>query len=313
MKRVKKILASVVIVQAIGVSSVASASDYTVQLGDTLWKISNKLKVDVTELMEVNNANQESVIYVGQNIKLPKSQSWQQNPTINQGIQKYNYTVEVGDGLWVISNKVGMSFNSLLELNKLDSDSIIYAGQSLIIDREYKSLDTNSSKDKSSTINYSESYTYGEPLDWFKEAQYIIPIGKDFKVTDIKTQKTFNLRRTYGVNHADVEALTSKDTKTIKDIWGGFSWVRRAVIVEVDGKRIAASLAAMPHAGNDKEPRGVNTTWRSENYGAGKNLDAVKENDMDGHMDLHFLNSKGHANPVLNADHQRAVMVAAGM
>lgn len=313
MKRVKKILSSVIIVQAIGVSSLASASDYIVQSGDTLWKISNKLKVDVTELMKVNNANQESVIYVGQNIKLPKSQAWQQNPTINQGIQKYNYTVEVGDGLWAISNKVGMSFNSLLELNKLDPDSIIYSGQSLIIDREYKSLDTNSSKDKSSTINYRENSTYGELLDWFKEVQYIIPIGKDFKVTDVKTQKTFNLRRTYGVNHADVEALTSKDTKTIKEIWGEFSWVRRAVIVEVDGKRIAASLVAMPHAGNDKEPRGVHTTWRSENYGAGKNLDAVKENDMDGHMDLHFFNSKGHANPVLNADHQRAVMVAAGM
>lgn len=313
MRRVKKILASAIIVQALGVSSLASASSYTVQTGDTFWKISSKLKVDVTELMKVNNAKEGSVIYAGQNINLPASiQVAKKEPTVDQSVKKYSYTVKAGDGLWAISSKVGMNFNSLLELNKLDSNSIIYAGQSLIIDSEYKPSDNNIIKD-TINIDYNQNSTYGAPLDWFKEVQYIIPIGKNFKVTDFKTQKTFNLRRTYGVNHADVEALTSKDTETIKEIWGGFSWLRRSVIVEVDGMKIAGSLAAMPHAGNEKDAANVHTLWRSENYGAGQNLDAIKGNDMDGHMDLHFLNSKGHANPVPNVDHQRAVLEAAGM
>lgn len=324
MKKVKKILAGVIIVQAIGITSIASASEYTVQSGDTFWKISNKLNISVTELMNANSAKEGSLIYVGQNIKLPQSKALQQNPktsqitkkeaTNNQSSQIYSYTVEPGDGLWAISNKVGMNFNNLLELNKLDSNSMIHIGQILKIDKEYKPLENNSFiKDILINSNDKQNIAYGTPLDWFNEVQYIIPIGKDFKVTDLKTQKTFNLRRTYGVNHADVEALTARDTETIKEIWGEFSWSRRAVIVEVEGIRIAASLAAMPHAGNDDDPANVHTAWRSENYGPGINLDAIKGNNMHGHLDLHFLNSKGHANPVLNAEHQKCVKQAAGI
>lgn len=330
MKGIKKVLATSIIVQTIGISSVASASAYTVQPGDTFWKISNKLNISVEKLMESNNAKDGSVIYAGQNIKLPevsdlqkKTQNFQvakQQATSNALNSKYIYTVEPGDGLWAISSKVGMNFNDLLELNKLDSSSIIYVGQNLKIDREYKpsgnNFINNSIKDKliiNNIINNNQNTIYGQALDWFKEVQYIIPIGKDFKVTDLKTQKTFNLRRTYGVNHADVESLTARDTQTIKEIWGEFSWTRRSVIVEVDGLKIAGSLAAMPHAGNDDAPANAHTRWRSGNYGEGENLDAIKGNDMHGHIDLHFLNSKGHANPVLNAEHQKCVREAAGI
>lgn len=315
MDRFRKILAGVMIIPTIGISSVAFASTYKVQSGDTFWNISNKLNISMDALMKVNNASEGTIIYVGQDIKLPGSQNAQivkSESSNNQSANTYNYTVKPGDGLWSISNKVGMNYKSLLELNNLTANSTIYPGQSLKIDKEYKVADNNTTINNNS-YKVEQNGKYGEALDWFKEVRYIIPLGTDFKVTDFRTQKTFNLRRTYGENHADVEALTAKDTEVIKEIWGGFSWTRRPVVVEVNGRKIAASLAAMPHAGNENAPKNAYTTWRSEGYGAGTNLDAIKGNNMHGHMDLHFLNSLGHANPTPNADHQRCVKEAAGI
>lgn len=154
---------------------------------------------------------------------------------------------------------------------------------------------------------------YGEILNW-DQAKELIPRGSDFKVIDFYTGESFMLRRSVGTNHADVETLTSEDTKRVKKVWGGdFSWDRRPVIVETKGRRIAASLAAMPHAGDENEPGGKTVNWRSLNYSRGTNLDYVKGNNMDGVMDLHFEGSKGHGNPVENVDHQNAVKIAAGL
>lgn len=154
---------------------------------------------------------------------------------------------------------------------------------------------------------------YGEYIEW-KEAQKLIPRGKDFKAIDYISGESFMLRRSVGTNHADVETLTAADTRIVKKLWGGnFSWERRPIIVEVDGRRLAASLAAMPHAGRDDLPGGKVVDNRSGNFGKGSNLDYVKGNEMHGVMDLHFLGSVGHANPTPNKAHQDAVKVAAGL
>ena len=46
-----------------------------------------------------------------------------------------------------------------------------------------------------------------------------------------------------GTNHADSEALTLNDTNIIKSIWGGFSWSRRPVIVNVNGSHLEDYVA----------------------------------------------------------------------
>lgn len=154
-----------------------------------------------------------------------------------------------------------------------------------------------------------------EKLDWFKEAQFVYPIGAVAEIEDIYTGKTFKVKRTFGDNHADVEALTKDDTKVIKEIWGGFSWERRPVIVSVSGRRIAASLAAMPHAGNDAYPALSEAPNLSGGYGTGQNLDVVKGNEMDGVCDLHFLNSMRHNDGEIMAAvddaHQSCIEIAA--
>lgn len=163
--------------------------------------------------------------------------------------------------------------------------------------------------------NASSEATQSTPskgaLDWFSKVQYIFPRGKTAKVTDIKTGKSFMIKRTFGTNHADVETLTKEDTKIMKEIWGGFSWERRAVVVEVDGNYIAGSMTAMPHAGVDSEPAVKVVNERSGGYGRGQNLDAVKNNGIDGHVDIHFLNSRTHGTNVVQKIHQDKVKEAA--
>jgi peptidoglycan hydrolase-like protein with peptidoglycan-binding domain len=151
-----------------------------------------------------------------------------------------------------------------------------------------------------------------EMLDWWKDGNKVFSIGKTAKVTDVRTGKTFNIMRTYGSRHADCETLTLEDSKIMKEVWGGnWSWTRRPVILEVDGRRLAASMAAMPHAGVDSQPANKILNSRSQGYGRGYNLDKVKNNGMDGVFDVHFLNSKTHGTNRVDSNHQKAVKEAA--
>jgi len=149
-------------------------------------------------------------------------------------------------------------------------------------------------------------------VSWFGGAENIFKRGDTATVYDIRSGRSFKIKRSYGTNHADCETLTSEDTKIMKQIYGGqWSWERRPIILTVDDRKIAASMAGMPHAGSDKDPAEAYVTWRSGDYGAGTNLDAVKGNGMDGHFDIHFLNSRTHSSNSVNADHQKAVKEAA--
>lgn len=151
-----------------------------------------------------------------------------------------------------------------------------------------------------------------EVLDWWTQANKVFTRGSSAKVIDVRTGKSFNIKRTYGGNHADVETLTKADTKIMKEIYGGnFSWSRRPVIVVINGRYLAASMAGMPHAGLDNKPANVTVSSRSLGYGRGANLDAVKKNDMSGHFDIHFKNSRTHGTNRVDAAHQRAIKVAA--
>lgn len=171
--------------------------------------------------------------------------------------------------------------------------------------------DTGSEPDNNSESSEVEP---GEYLDWWDFVRNYFKIGTTAQVIDYRTGKTFNIKRTYGVNHADSETLTKEDTAIMKELWGGkWSWTRRSAIIVIDGRRIAASIAGMPHAGRDNAPAGATIKNRSVGYGTGSNLDKIKGNNMDGHFDVHFLNSRTHGTNRIDRSHQNAVREAAGI
>lgn len=148
-------------------------------------------------------------------------------------------------------------------------------------------------------------------LDWWKEGRKAFPIGSVAVVKDVNTGKTFKIKRTMGSNHADCEAVSKSDTDIIKSIWGGFNWTTRPIILNIGGKRYAASMSSLPHAGVDSASFGAVVNNRSEGYGRGQNLDSIKNNGMNGHFDVHFLNSTRHKDGKEDPKHQASVMKAA--
>ncbi len=160
----------------------------------------------------------------------------------------------------------------------------------------------------------SSERRFGEYITW-PTVMEMIDKGKTvFVIEDFNTGTTFKMLAAYGGVHSDVEPLTSSDSQIIKKLWGGeYSWVRRPVLVHLNGKIIAASLNGMPHAGMDNMPEGQYINTRSGGYGYGYNFDTVKGNHFDGHLCLHFKDSKLHANRKIDSKHQKNVRIAAGL
>ncbi len=275
---------------------------YTVQKGDTYWIISQKYGVSLNSLLTINNANENTVLYVGDVVKIPSSDQSDSGgkPSDSASVTYITHIVQNGDTLWNIAIKYGIPYSELLEVNSLSESSRIYTGMQLTIPVHHV------------PIKYAPK-GYGELLNWFTEAQYVIPINTDFQIVDLETGKSFNARRTVGSGHADCEPLTANDTAIMKEIWGGnFNWNKRSVLVKYKGRTIAASAAGMLHAGNEGAEGGVWTSWRSDDYGPGTNYDYIKGNNAHGHFDLHFYKSIGHSSGVENSKHQANVLRSAG-
>lgn len=115
-------------------------------------------------------------------------------------------------------------------------------------------------------------------------------IGKTARVTDLETGKSFNITRTIGASHADSETNTVADTNVAKSIWRGFSWKTRAVILEVDGRQLAAIMSFMPH-----------------------DIEYISNNGISGHFDVYFDNSTRHVDGKPDSSHQAQVEKAAGI
>lgn len=171
---------------------------------------------------------------------------------------------------------------------------------------------TSSTASTGTASRGSSSKTGSYLVSWFGGAENILKKGDIAEVYDIRTGRTFKIKRTYGHNHADCETLTAADTKVMKSIYGGdWSWDRRPIIVTVNGRKLAASMAGMPHAGVEGKPADTYVSSRSGGYGGGDNLDAVKGNNMSGVFDVHFLNSRTHGTNKVDTKHQQAIKNAA--
>lgn len=163
------------------------------------------------------------------------------------------------------------------------------------------------------TVSRGSSRSGVAALDWWSQVSKMIDKNDVLTIEDLDTGKTFKVQVTAGTNHADVEALTKEDTAVIKEIWGGFSWERRPVLVYTGDQVIAGSMTSMPHAGVESAPGGTTVSGRSGGYGRGYNFDFVKGNAMDGHIDLHFKNSLRHKDDKADPQHQQAIKKAAGL
>jgi len=87
---------------------------------------------------------------------------------------------------------------------------------------------------------------YGEIVLW-EEVSPLFPCGTRARITDLESGRTFMAERAGGYSHADVMVPREEDAEVVRELFGGdWSWKRRAVVLRVAGRKIAASMTGMP-------------------------------------------------------------------
>ena len=125
--------ASLTALSAVAAANI-SASEITVESGDTLWSISAGASQSVNEIKSLNNLTSD-LIFPGDVLKVdaeapsaaPAAEKAETNST--------TYTIEAGDTLFAIANQFDVTVDEIKAWNNLSSDLII-AGKTLVVAAE---------------------------------------------------------------------------------------------------------------------------------------------------------------------------------
>ena len=156
-----------VVASNVNTQSGATAANgyYTVKAGDTLYGISRKFGMSLSQLVSVNGISASSLIVPGQTLRVAGGETTStvvKTTATTSRTSGGNYLVQPGDTLYSIARRSGMSLNSLLTLNGLSQSSVIYPGQSLTISQSDSRVATKSSytaKPLASGVSTSGTYT----------------------------------------------------------------------------------------------------------------------------------------------------------
>lgn len=115
----------------------ALADSYTVVKNDTLWDLSRKYGVSVSDLKKANGVSGH-LIYVGQKLQIPAkstkavkaAKATKTTSASTVDTTSTTHTVVKGDTLWSLAKKYGVSVSALMKANNLSSSTILI-GQSL--------------------------------------------------------------------------------------------------------------------------------------------------------------------------------------
>lgn len=213
-------------------------SYYTVQKGDSLWKIANKFGITVEELKNLNNLK-SNTITVGQNLKIKLDE---EKPVEDYLI----YTVKSGDSLWKIANKYNTTVDTLMSINNLKGTTLTINQQLLIPKTENIEIDVKEEpKGIEYTVKAGDSLSkiassYGITVDRIKSAnkltgntiyvgqKLLIPIA-DTKVEEkeptsiaginyvvVKGDNLYTIANKYGVSVNDIKSLNNLSSNTLQ-------------------------------------------------------------------------------------------------
>ncbi len=121
------------------VKNTTSYMTYTVQAGDTLWKIARKYNCSITEIMAANSdrIKNPNRIHAGWQLKIPQSGAPITGSTPDAVLPENKksgiYIVRQGDTLWKIARKYNCSVAEIVSLNRelIRDPALIYSGWEL--------------------------------------------------------------------------------------------------------------------------------------------------------------------------------------
>lgn len=117
---------------------------YSVQGGDSLYRIAQKFGVSVNDLMDWNQLGNNPALSIGQQLVVGKKTNTNTNPpnpnptpdTGQNTAQSVLYSVQGGDTLYRIAQKFGVLINDLIAWNQLGNNPTLSIGQQLIVGKK---------------------------------------------------------------------------------------------------------------------------------------------------------------------------------
>ena len=121
------------------VKNTTSYLTYTVQAGDTLWKIARKYSCSVAGIVAANSdrIKNPNRIHAGWQLKIPQSGApitgGTPDAVLPENKKSGRYIVRQGDTLWAIARKYGCSVAEIISLNRelIRNPALIYSGWEL--------------------------------------------------------------------------------------------------------------------------------------------------------------------------------------
>lgn len=111
------------------VPAVPGTITYTIERGDTWVTISKKFGVSASRLIDLNGLRtRPDLIFVGEVIRIPITLG--STPSL---VNPFIYTVQAGETLQDILNKLYIDKTALLQANRFKSNAVVTAGQKLFI------------------------------------------------------------------------------------------------------------------------------------------------------------------------------------
>lgn len=154
MRSIKKIF--FIIITSVVVTSCSNNKYYTVKKGDTLYSISKKRDVSVSELKDINNL-ESNFLYSGQKIYLKHSQNYKGS----------YHVVRSGDTLYGISEKYNVKINDLKKINNLKTNTL-YKGNKIYLGKMVNKGNQNYSSSSTTTYKNNSKNSilknFGQPL-----------------------------------------------------------------------------------------------------------------------------------------------------
>ena len=126
------------------VKNTTSYLTYTVQAGDTLWKIARKYNCSITGIMVANSdrIKNPNRIHAGWQLKIPQSGApitgGTPDAVLPENKKSGIYIVRQGDTLWKIARKYGCSVAEIISLNRelIRNPALIYSGWELKVPQD---------------------------------------------------------------------------------------------------------------------------------------------------------------------------------
>ncbi len=167
------------------------SNSYTVQKGDTLYGIANKLGTTVDELKKLNNLTSNN-LSIGQILKIPEKY-------VQDG-EKNIYVVKKGDSLYSIARENNTTVSELKTINKLTSD-VLTIGQTLLL--------------PSATV-IADTYTVQKGDTLYGIANKLGTTVSELKNTNNLTSDTLSIGQVLKIPNSNNEQNSNTITYTVK-------------------------------------------------------------------------------------------------